>query len=85
MKTAVCEEVFYAGSAYVWCKGLSSKLSRHPIFVSSPVRFTSGPNGRSTMLTCHHARIVKKVVRRAELLKGHRVTVMVSGFRRALD
>jgi len=55
MKTAACEEVFYAGSTYVWCKGLSSKLGRHPIFVSSPVRFTSGPNGRSTMLTCHHA------------------------------
>jgi hypothetical protein len=55
MKTAEYEEVFYAGSTYVWCKGVSSKLSRHPIFVSSPVRFTSGPNGRSTALTCRDA------------------------------
>jgi hypothetical protein len=55
MKTAECEEVSYAGSTYVWCKGVSSKLGRHPIFVSSPVRFTPTPNGRSTELTCRHA------------------------------
>jgi hypothetical protein len=55
MKTTECEEVFYPGSTYVWCKGVSSKLGRHPIFVSSPVRFTPVPSGRSTMLTCREA------------------------------
>jgi len=55
MKTAECEEVFFPGSTYVWCKGVSSKLGRHPIFVSSPVRFTPGPSGRSTVLTCRDA------------------------------
>jgi len=55
MKTAECEEVFYAGSTYVWCKGVSSKLGRHPIFVSSPVRFTPTLKGRSIELTCRDA------------------------------
>ena len=55
MKTAECEEVFYAGSTYVWCKDVSSKLGRHPIFVSSPVRFTPTLDGRSTELTCREA------------------------------
>jgi hypothetical protein len=55
MKTAECEEVSYAGSTYVWCKGVSSKLGRHPIFVSSPVRFTPTLDGRSTELTCRDA------------------------------
>jgi hypothetical protein len=55
MKPAECKEVFYAGSTYVWCKGVSSRLGRHPIFVSSPVRFTPGPNVRSIMLTCRAA------------------------------
>ena len=55
MKTAECEEVSYAGSTYVWCKGVSSKLGRHPIFVSSPVRFTPTQNGRSTEQTCRDA------------------------------
>jgi hypothetical protein len=55
MKSAECEAVFYPPSTYVWCKGVSSQLGRHPIFVSSPVRFTLGPNGRYTLLTCRHA------------------------------
>jgi hypothetical protein len=54
MKIAECEEVFYPVSTYVWCKGVSSKLGRHPTFVSSPVRFTPDPNGRYTLLTCRH-------------------------------
>jgi hypothetical protein len=56
MKTeGECEKVSYAGSTYVWCKGESKLLRRHPIFVSSPVRFTPGPNGRHTLLTCRQA------------------------------
>jgi hypothetical protein len=55
MRTAEFEEVFYAVSTYVWCKGVSSKLGRHPIFVSSPVRFTPTHDGRSTELTCRDA------------------------------
>jgi hypothetical protein len=55
MKSTECEEVSYAGSTYVWCKGVSSKLGRHPIFVSSPVRFTPTLDGRSTELTCREA------------------------------
>ena len=55
MKITECEEVFYAGSTYVWCKGVSSKLGRHPIFVSSPVRFAPVPSGRCTTLTCREA------------------------------
>jgi hypothetical protein len=55
MKTAESEEVFYPRSTYVWCKGVSSKLGRHPIFVSSPVRFVPGPTGRSALLICRHA------------------------------
>jgi hypothetical protein len=52
MTIAECEEVFYPVSTYVWCKGESKLLGRHPIFVSSPVRFMSGPNGRFTLFTC---------------------------------
>jgi hypothetical protein len=55
MKTPECEDVSYPVSTYVWCKGVSTKLARHPIFVSSPVRFTPGLNGRSTVLTCRNA------------------------------
>jgi hypothetical protein len=51
MKTEECQEVFYPVSTYVWCKGVSSLLGRHPIFVSSPVRFESA---RFTLLTCPH-------------------------------
>ena len=46
------EEVSYPCSTYVWCKGQSRVLGRHAIFVSSPVKFASGPPGRSTLLTC---------------------------------
>lgn len=49
-----CEETTYPGSAYVWCKGESKLLGRHPIFVSSPVRFTVLPAGRATLLKCSH-------------------------------
>jgi hypothetical protein len=55
MKIAECEQVSYSASAYVWCKGVSSKRGRHPIFVSSPLEFTAGPNGRYTLLTCRQA------------------------------
>jgi hypothetical protein len=55
MKTAECQEVFYPGSTYVWCKGESSVLGRHPIFVSSPVKFMSGPSGLCTLQTCRQA------------------------------
>ena len=55
MKTAECQEVSYPGSTYVWCKGESGKLGRHPIFISSPVKFMSGPIGLYTLQTCHHA------------------------------
>lgn len=48
-------EVFYPGSTYVWCRGESTLVDRHPIFVSSPVRFMLGPNGRYTLLTCKDA------------------------------
>ena len=51
MRTEECEEVFYPASTYVWCKGESKLLGRHPIFVSSPVRFGTG---RFTLLTCPH-------------------------------
>jgi hypothetical protein len=51
MLTEQCEEVFYPCSTYVWCKGVSSLLGRHPIFLSSPVRFDTG---RFTLLTCHN-------------------------------
>jgi hypothetical protein len=54
MKTAECEEVSYPAGTYVWCKGVSSELGRHPIFVSSPVRFKSDPDGRFTFLICRH-------------------------------
>ena len=55
MKTTGSEQVFYSASAYVWCKGVSSKLGRHPIFVSSPVAFTEDPGGRYTLLKCPQA------------------------------
>ena len=48
-----CEKVSYPASTYVWCKGESKLLGRHPIFVSSPVRFTPVPPSRFTLLTCH--------------------------------
>ena len=51
MKTEECKEVSYPASTYVWCKGVSSLLGRHPIFVSSPVRFETG---KFTFLTCPH-------------------------------
>ena len=55
MKTVEeCEEVSYPASTYVWCKGESKLLGRHPIFVSSPVRFTVLPPSRITLLTCPH-------------------------------
>lgn len=54
MKTAECQQVFYPGSTYVWCKGESVELGRHPIFVSSPVKFMSAPNGPYTLQTCRH-------------------------------
>lgn len=52
--TKECEEVWYPASTYVWCKGESNVLGRHPIFVSSPTRFTVLPPGRITLLTCPH-------------------------------
>jgi hypothetical protein len=53
MKTAEkYEEVWYPVSTYVWCEGESKLLGRHPIFVSSPVRFTRLPSSRITLLTC---------------------------------
>jgi hypothetical protein len=55
MKTAECQQVFYPGSTYVWCQGESSVLGRHPIFVSSPVKFMPAPNGPYTLQTCRHA------------------------------
>ena len=55
MKTAECQQVFYPGSTYVWCKGESGVLGRHPIFVSSPVKFMPGPKGPYTLQTCRHA------------------------------
>lgn len=53
MKTAEkYEPVWYPASTYVWCKGESKLLGQHPIFVSSPVRFTHLPSNRITLLTC---------------------------------
>jgi hypothetical protein len=49
-----CEEVSYPASTYVWCKGESQMLGRHPIFVSSPVRFRVLPATRLALLTCPH-------------------------------
>jgi hypothetical protein len=53
MTETVYEEVSYAPSIYVWCKGSSSSLDRHPIFVSSPVKFLRDEGGRYTLLACH--------------------------------
>ena len=47
------EQVSYAPSTYVWCKGRLSELDRHPIFVSSPVNFLRDEGGRYTLLACH--------------------------------
>lgn len=49
-----CEEVSYPASTYVWCRGESTLLGRHPIFVSSPVKFRRIPQSRVTTLTCTH-------------------------------
>jgi hypothetical protein len=51
MKTDEWAKASYRASTYVWCKGESKLLGRHPIFVSSPVRFESD---RFTFLTCPH-------------------------------
>lgn len=48
------EQVTYAPSIYVWCKGSSIELGPHPIFVSSPVKFARDEKGRYTVLRCHH-------------------------------
>jgi hypothetical protein len=53
MTETVYEEVTYAPSIYVWCKGSSSRLGRHPIFVSSPVKFARDERGRYALLACH--------------------------------
>jgi len=53
MTETVYEQVSYAPSIYVWCKGSSSGLGRHPIFVSSPVKFARDEGGRYTLLACH--------------------------------
>jgi hypothetical protein len=55
METTSCEQVFYPQSTYVWCRGVSSILGRHPIFVSSPVQFNADENGRYAVLTCRHS------------------------------
>lgn len=47
------ELVMYAPSIYVWCKGTLNGLDRHPIFVSSPVKFLRDEGGRYTLLACH--------------------------------
>lgn len=52
MDTAEYERVWYPASTYVWCKGTSKELGKHPIFVSSPVKFTRDPEGRFTLQTC---------------------------------
>lgn len=53
MKQPEYELVTYGASAYVWCKGTLIGLDRHPIFVSSPVRFLRDEGGRYTLLVCH--------------------------------
>ena len=52
MNTAQYERVWYPASTYVWCKGTSNRLGKHPVFVSSPVKFTHAPDGRFTLQTC---------------------------------
>ncbi|HWF92918.1 MAG TPA: hypothetical protein VN684_11580 [Terriglobales bacterium] len=49
-----CESVSYGASTYVWCQGSSHERGKHPIFVSSPVRFQHETAGRFTVLSCHH-------------------------------
>lgn len=51
MKSTECKKVSYPASTYVWFKGESKLLGRHPIFVSSPVRFDPA---RLTVLRCPH-------------------------------
>jgi hypothetical protein len=53
MTETIYEQVTYAPSIYVWCKGSSSELGRRPIFVSSPVKFARDESGRHTVLCCH--------------------------------
>ncbi len=53
MEIAHCEQKTFPASTYVWCKGVSSKLGRHPIFVSSPVKFERTTKGLSTVLSCN--------------------------------
>ena len=55
METTIFEQVFYPQSTYVWSRGVSSILGRHPIFVSSPVQFKADENGRYAVLTCRHS------------------------------
>ncbi len=55
MKMLECEKVYYPASVYVWCKGASGELGRHPIFVTTPVKFILSPEGRFTEQTCHQA------------------------------
>lgn len=55
MMGPVCERVMYPASTYVWCKGTSAKLGRHPIFASSPVTFEADYGGRVTVLRCNHS------------------------------
>jgi hypothetical protein len=45
-------EVTYPVSTYVWCKGSSSQSGRHPIFVSSPVKFTTKGDKHFFFLNC---------------------------------
>jgi hypothetical protein len=46
------ELAMYGASAYVWCKGSLSGIDRHPIFVSSPVKFLRDEGGRYILLAC---------------------------------
>jgi hypothetical protein len=52
MSSVTFEKVLYPLSTYVWCKGKCAKLGRHPIFISSPVRFERKGHERFTSLTC---------------------------------
>jgi len=52
MSNITFEKVLYPLSTYVWCKGKCAKVGKHPIFISSPVRFEREGNQRFTSLTC---------------------------------
>ena len=52
MNTAQYERVWYPASTYVWCKGISNQLGKHPVFVSSPVKFIRAPDRRFTLQIC---------------------------------